>query len=217
MRFHGRMGAQASTAPRAHVGPVPLLGGLLGAIALGVAAAIVIGVCVVHIATSAGPPGTVGAIRPTPSQRPLNPGTYSAGSLNAPGRLGKLDRLAPTQRSQVELLQSQRDALKAATGQPALAARYGRSGTFQVLPVVLVASPGYTDPKQFLGGVTAGKVALSTEGSDQCALSRDLAVLCMRSDQQKQLTVLVEGAPPDLTSPRATATLVDGAWKKLGG
>ena len=217
MRFHVRMGVQASVPPRAHVGPVPLLGGVLGTIALGVVAVIVIVVGVAHIRASAGPSPALPAIGSTPSQRPLSPGTYSSGTLNAPTRLGDLARLTPTQQSQVELLRTQRDALRQTTGKPAIAAEYGRPGTFQVLPVALVATSGYVDPKQYLEGVSSGKVAFSSQGSDQCAVDADLAVLCMRSDQQKQLTVLVEGAPPYLTSAHATAALVDDGWKKLGG
>lgn len=217
MRFHVRMGVQASVPPRAHVGPVPLLGGVLGTVALGVLAAVVIAVCFVHIAGSGSSSGTVNPTGSTPSQRPLSPGTYSAGTLKAPDRLGDLNRLAPTQQSQVQLLRTQRDALRQATGKPAIAAEYGRSSTFQVLPVALVASSGYVEPKQYLGGVSAGKVAFSSQGSDQCAAYADLAVLCMRSDQQKQLTVLVEGSPPYLGSAHATAALVDDGWQKLGG
>ncbi len=217
MRFHVRMGVQASARPRAHVGPVPLLGGVLGTIALGVVAAIVIAVCAAHIAGSASSGTTVEGSGATPSQRPLNPGTYSAGTLNAPARLGNLGRLIPTQRSQVQLLRTQRDALRQATGKPAIAAEYGRSSTFQVLPVALIASSGYVEPKQYLDGVSSGKVALSSQGPDECAVYTDLAVLCMRSDQQKQLTVLVEGSPPYLGSAHAAAALVDDGWKKLGG
>lgn len=216
MRFHVRMGVQASVPPRAHVGPVPLLGGILGTVALGVVAAIVIAVCAVHIAgspRSAPAEGTGSA----PSQRPINPGTYSAGTLNAPTRLGNLGRLTVRQQSQAQLLRSQRDALRQATGKPAIAAEYGAAQTFQVLPVALVASSGYVDPKQYLGGVGSGKVALSSEGPDQCAVYANLAVICLHSDQQKQLTVLVEGSPPYLRSAHATAALVDDGWKKLGG
>lgn len=217
MRFHVRMGVQASVRPRAHVGPVPLLGGVLGTIALGVAAAIVIAVCAVHIAGSPGSAAPAQGTGSTPSQRPINPGTYSAGTLEAPARLGDLGRLTVTQQSQARLLQSQRDALRQATGKPAIAAEYGRPATLQVLPVALVASSGYVDPKQFLGGVSSGKVASSTEGPDQCAVYADLAVICLRSDQQKQLTVMVEGSSPYLRTARATAALVDDGWKKLGG
>ncbi len=214
MRFHVRMGVQASAPPRAHVGPIPLLGGVLGGIALGVVAAIVIAVCGFHILTTPASAGSAGA-GPIPSQRPLDPGTYSAGTLNAPDRLNELDRLTVTQPSQVELLRSQRDALRQATGKPAIAAEYGRSATFQVLPVLLVASSGYADPKQFLGSVGANKVTLTTVGSDQCAVSGSLAVLCIRSDPQKALTVAVEGTPPYVGSARAAAALVDDAWKQL--
>lgn len=215
MRFHVRMGVQASAPPRAHVGPIPLLGGVLGAIALGVAAAVVIAVCSVHILTATGPSGGTGT-GATPTQRPVDPGTYSAGTLNAPDTLGGLDRLSVTQPSQVELLQSQRNALRQATGKPAIAAEYGRTETFQVLPVLLVASSGYADPKQFLGSVGANKVTFTTEGPDQCAVSGGLAILCIRADQQTQLTVLVEGTPPYVLTPHGAALLVDEAWKKLG-
>ena len=216
MRFHVRMGVQASTPPRAHVGPIPLLGGILGAIALGLVATLVITLGGVHILTSGGPAGVAGA-GPTPSQQPINPQTYSAGTLVAPERLGGLSRLTVTQSSQAELLRSQRDALRQATGKPAIAAEYGHSSTFQVLPVLLLASSGYADPKQFLGTVDAGRLTFVTEGSDQCAAAGGLAYLCVRSDQQKQLTVAVEGTPPYIGSTHAASVMVDEAWKKLGG
>lgn len=215
MRFHVDMGAQASIPPRAHVGPIPLLGGILGTIALGVVAAIVIAVCAVHIATSPSAPAGAGGAGFAPSQRPLNPGTYSAGTLSAPTRLGDLERLTVTQRSQVRLLRSQRDTLRHATGKPAIAAQYGRPGTFQVLPVALVASTGYVDPKHYLGTVSSGRVMFSAQGPDQCATYDNLAVICVRSDRHKQLTVVVEGTPPFVHSAHSAAALVDDGWRKL--
>lgn len=217
MRFHVRMGAQASTPPRAHVGPIPLLGGVLAAIALGVIAAIVITVAGVHLIFTAAEPPVAGATGPTPSQKPLHPGTYSAGRLSAPARLGALDRMTVTQPSQVALLQSQRDALRLATGKPAIAAAYGRPFPLQVLGVELVASSGYVNARQYLGSVDSGNVTFSTVGPDQCAASTDVAVLCVRSDAKKQLTVVVEGTRPYISSPATAAAYVNDAWKKLGG
>lgn len=215
MRFHVRMSVQASAPRRAHVGPVPLLGGILATIALGVIAAIVITVAGIHVLSTVAAGPVASSTGPAPSQKPLAPGTYRAGTLSAPARLGDLGRVAVTQPSQVELLRSQRDALKLATGQPAIAAAYGRPAPLQVLGVELVASSGPMDRAQYLGSVDSGSVQFSTVGPDECATSAGTAVLCVRSDPKQHLTAVVEATAPYATTPKQAAALLDAGWKEL--
>lgn len=217
MRFHVRMGVQASNSRRPHVGPIPLLGGILGTVALGVVAALVIAVAGVHLITAPAERPITGGSAPTPAERPVAPGTYTAGTLKAPAALGDLPRLSSLDRSQAGLLRSERDALATATGKPTIAAAYGKPAPLQLLPVDLVASSGYLDPNQYLGTVGSGKVTFSTVGADQCATDAGVAIVCARADQQKQLTVAVEGTQPYLTSASAAASLTDSAFKALGG
>ncbi|MGH7920623.1 MAG: hypothetical protein ACREQM_11860 [Candidatus Dormibacteraceae bacterium] len=212
------MGVQATARARAHVGPIGLVPGVVGAAVIGVIGAIVIAVTITTILTSGGPaPTGASGHRPTPSQRPIDPGTYVAGSLKAPARLGGYARLQVTQQAQAQLLKGERDSLRQATGQPAIAASYGRQSSFELLPVSLVASAGYVDAAQYLAGVSSSRVKFTTVGPDSCATYPGLAVLCARAEKQKSLTVVVDGTAPYLKSDRAAAALVDDAWKKLGG
>ena len=190
---------------------------LIGAIVVGVLLARLPGGPLHHPSGSASPsPAATSSPQPATggARPPLDPGTYAAGTLKAPPSLGRKPLDAPRTQEDAAALQKARDALSKATdGAPAIAADY--ASRRDPYPIDLEAARGYTDPGAYVGTGSSPSVRLSTIGTVHCAKPTgvDLTV-CARASQSPRLTVVVV-APSG--KPEAVTSLVNEAWKDLGG
>lgn len=141
---------------------------------------------------------------PNPSP-PIDPGTYSAGTLQAPRTLHGECRSEPTTAREVkDTQQARNDFSTALAGRPAIFANYGSLMNL----LQLSAGQGYVTPEQYFAG---SKVTYTTIGNVTCGT---LAVtICLRSDATQQLTVAVSG----FADPPVVAAAVDEAWHIEGG